>query len=283
MLELIPLALTLLTLIGYGAALSRLHRRGDRWPASRTACLVAGSLCMSAAVLPPISSHDELLPVHIGQHLLLGMTGPAFLALSAPVTLALRTLPPRPRRILLRLLHGNPAAILSAPATTAILNLGGLYALYLTGLYKAAEHNDLIHAAIHLHMFLAGSLLSWAIIGIDPIRRRSGIKAGLAALVVAGAGHDTLAKLMYAHNLPAGGGSISDRHVGSELMYYGGTLIDLALAIILMTRWYQWTGRELARTARRSTSQQQAIHNSHNWPEARREGLPRRRREVFSS
>jgi putative membrane protein len=94
MLELIPLALTLLTLIGYGAALSRLHRRGDRWPASRTACPVAGSLCMSAAVLPPISSHDELLPVHIGQHLLLGMTGPAFLALSAPVTLALRTLPP---------------------------------------------------------------------------------------------------------------------------------------------------------------------------------------------
>jgi hypothetical protein len=33
----------------------------------------------------------RILPVHIGQHLLLGMTGPAFLALSAPV--ALRTLP----------------------------------------------------------------------------------------------------------------------------------------------------------------------------------------------
>jgi putative membrane protein len=264
MLELIPLALTLLTLIGYGSALSRLRRRGDRWPASRAACLVAGSLCVSAAVLPPISSHDDLFPVHTGQHLLLGMTGPAFLALSAPVTLALRTLPPRPRRILLRLLHSNPAAILSAPATTVILNLGGLSALYLTGLYKAAEHNDLIHAAIHLHMFLAGSLLSWVIIGIDPIRRRPGIKARLAALVIAGAGHDTLAKLMYAHNLPAGSGSISDRHIGSELMYYGGTLIDLALAIILMTQWYQWTGRELARAARRSTSQQQAIHNSHN-------------------
>jgi putative membrane protein len=260
--ELIPLAVTLLTLTGYGTALSRLRRRGDRWPASRTACLVAGSLCVSAAVLPPISSNDDLFPVHIVQHLLLGMTGPAFLALSAPVTLALRTLPPRPRRAFLRLLHSNPVAAVSAPAISVIPGLGALYALYLTGLYKAAEHDDLIHAALHMHMFLAGCLLSWAVIGIDPVRRRPGIPVRLAALVVAGAGHDTLSKLMYAHNLPAGGGSIADRHMGAELMYYGGTIIDVALAIILMTQWYQSTGRALARTARRSASQQQVTHQS---------------------
>jgi putative membrane protein len=262
MLELIPLAVTLLTLIGYGTALSRLRRRGDQWPASRTACLVAGSLCMSAAVLPPISSNDDLFPVHIVQHLLLGMTGPAFLALSAPVTLALRTLPPRPRRAFLRLLHSNPVAAVSAPAISVIPDLGALYALYLTGLYKAAEHDNLIHAALHMHMVLAGCLLSWAVIGIDPVRRRPGIPVRLAALVIAGAGHDILSKLMYAHNLPAGGGSIADRHMGAELMYYGGTIIDVALAIILMTQWYQSTGRELARTARRSTSQHQATHKS---------------------
>jgi putative membrane protein len=254
MLELIPLALTLLTVAGYAAALARLRRRGDRWPPSRAVCLLAGSLCVAAAVLPPVSSHDELFPVHIGQHLLLGMAGPAFLALSAPITLALRTLPRRPRRTLLRVLHSRPVTIVSAPATAVILNLGGLYALYLTGLYNAAEHNDLIHAAVHLHMFLAGCLLSWAIIGIDPIRRRPGLRVRLAALAIAGAGHDTLTKLMYAHNLPAGGGSIANRHIGAELMYYGGTIIDIALAIILMTQWYQTTGRELRRTVRRSTS-----------------------------
>jgi putative membrane protein len=254
MLELIPLALTLLTVAGYGAALARLRRRGDRWPASRTACLAAGSLCVAAAVLPPVSTHDWLFPVHVGQHLLLGMTGPAFLALSAPVTLALRTLPRRPRRALLRALHTRPVTVLAAPAAAIIVNLGGLYALYLTGLYNAAEHNDLIHAAVHLHMFLAGCLLSWAIIGIDPIRRRPRLRARIAVLAIAGAGHDTLTKLMYARNLPAGGGSIAGRHTGSELMYYGGTIIDLALAIIVMTQWYQATGRELARAARRSAS-----------------------------
>jgi hypothetical protein len=34
-------------------------------------------------------------------------------------------------------------------------------------------------------------------------------------------------------------------------MYYGGAIIGFALAIILMTQWYQLAGRELARTARR--------------------------------
>lgn len=132
-----------------------------------------------------------------------------------------------------------------------VLDLGGLYALYLTGLYQAAEHDDLVHAAVHMHMFLAGCLLSWVLIGLDPIRRRPGTKARLAALVVAGAAHDTLAKLMYAHNLPVGGGSLASRHTGAELMYYGGTVIDLALAIVLMAQWYQASGRALARTARR--------------------------------
>ena len=252
MLELIPLALTLLAVAGYGAALARLRQRGVRWPARRTACLAVGSLCVAAAVLPPISAYDEIFPVHVTQHLLLGMTGPAFMALSAPVTLALRALPPPPRRTLLRLLHSRPAVILSAPATAVILDLGGLYALYLTGLYHAAEDNDLIHAAVHLHMFLAGCLLSWAIIGIDPVHRRLGVKTRLAVLVIAGAGHDTLAKLMYARDLPVGGGSITGRHAGAELLYYGGTIIDLVLAIIVMTQWYQATGRELARTARRA-------------------------------
>jgi putative membrane protein len=52
-----------------------------------------------------------------------------------------------------------------------VLDLGGLYAPYLTGLYQAAEHDDLVHAAVHVHMFLAGCLLSWALIGVDPVRR----------------------------------------------------------------------------------------------------------------
>ena len=254
MLELTPLALTLAALAGYGTGLHRLRRRGARWPATRAAAMLAGSFCTAAAVLPPIAGHDELFPVHVGQHLLLGMAAPAFLALSAPVTLALRTLPRRPRRMLLRLLHGFPAAVLAAPATAVLLDLGGLYALYLTGLYQAAEHDDLVHAAVHLHTFMAGCLLSWAVTGLDPVRRRPGTWVRLTALIIAAAGHDTLAKLIYARNLPAGGGPIASRHTGAELIYYGGTVIEVALAAVVMAQWYLASGRALARTRRRSQS-----------------------------
>jgi hypothetical protein len=30
-------------------------------------------------------------------------------------------------------------------------------------------------------------------------------------------------------------------------MYYGGTVIDMALAVVIMTQWYAATGRALAR------------------------------------
>ncbi len=40
---------------------------------------------------------------------------------------------------------------------------------------------------------------------------------------------------MYAWMLPAGGGPAADRRLGAELMYYGGTGIDVALAVIVMT------------------------------------------------
>jgi len=120
--------------------------------------------------------------------------------------------------------------------------------------YRPAEHDDLVHAAVHMHMFLAGCLLSWALIGVDPVRRRSDTGIRLTVLIIAGAGHDTLAKLIYARNLPAGGGSIVSRHTGAELMYYGGTVIEVGLAAIVMAQWYLVSGRALVRTRRRSQS-----------------------------
>ena len=265
MLELIPVVLTAATLIGYLTGLRQLRRRQIRWPIGRTACLLAGSACVMVAVLPPMALHDELFPVHISQHLLLGMAGPALLALSAPITLALRTLPLPPRRALLRLLHSRTVEIITAPATAVLLDIGGHYVLYLTGLYAHAGNNDLIHAAVHLHMFFAGCLLSWAIIGIDPIRHRPGFPTRIGVLIIAGAAHDTLSKLMYAHDLPAGGGPIADRHHGAMLMYYGGTVIDLALATVLMVQWWRVSGRILARADRRASrthaaSARSAVH-----------------------
>jgi putative membrane protein len=247
-----PLALTVLGAAGYLAGVGRLRRDGHRWPPARTACLLAGGLCVAGALLPPVSAHDEQFGVHVLQHLLLGMTGPALLALSAPVTLALRAVPRHVRRRLLTVLHSRPAMVLATPAFAVAVNLGGLCGLYLTHLYSATERSDLLHAAVHLHLFLAGCLLSWALVGIDPARRRPGVRIRLAALVVAAAGHDILSKYLYAWGLPFGGGSMAARHFGAALMHDGGTGVGVALAVILMTQWYQAEGRALLREQRRT-------------------------------
>jgi putative membrane protein len=254
MLGILPVALIAAALVGYLLGVVRLSRRGIRWPVGRTGCLLAGAVCVLVAALPPVAIHDEYFPVHVAQHLLLAMIAPAFLALSAPMTLALRTVPPSGRRTLLALMHTRLVRLLSAPVTAVVLNLGGMYVLYLTGLYAAAQESESLHAAVHMHFFLAGCLFGWTVIGIDPVRRRAGVAIRLATLIVAAAGHDILAKLMYAHELPAGAGSIGARHRGAEIMYYGGTLVDLALAAVLMAQWWHASGRELARAERRQAA-----------------------------
>jgi putative membrane protein len=248
--ELVPLVLTAAAAAGYLTGIVRLRRRGDRWPLGRVVALVAGTACVAVAVLPPIADHDESFPVHVVQHLLLGMAGPALLVLSAPVTLLLRTCSIRSRRRVLRVLHSRAAAVVVAPATAVVISLGGLAALYLTGLYARTLDDELLHAAVHLHFFLAGALLSWVVVGIDPMRFRPGVGARVATLITAGAGHDVVAKLLYARGLPAGGGAPGARRLGAELMYYGGTVIDLALAVVVMAQWWRVSGRALAREAR---------------------------------
>ena len=85
-----------------------------------------------------------------------------------------------------------------------------------------------------------------AVTSFGPVRRRPGTWIRLTALIIAAAGHDTLSKLIYAWNLP-GGGHIASRHAGAELMYYGGTIIEVALAAVVMAQWYLVSGRAVPR------------------------------------
>jgi cytochrome c oxidase assembly factor CtaG len=84
----------------YIAGLVVLHRRGDRWPVSRSISFLLGGLgSIGIATMSALGTYDTVLfSIHIVQHMVLMMVAPLFLALGAPITLALRTLPTRPRR-----------------------------------------------------------------------------------------------------------------------------------------------------------------------------------------
>lgn len=225
-----------------------LASRGDRWQRHRTASVTCGLLLLAVGLLPPLAAMDDDPRVHVVQHLLVAMVAPLFLALGAPVTLALRAVRTPTRRRLLALLSSRPVRVLTWPPVVLTLDVGGLCLVYLGGLGEHAEHVPWLHALVHAHMIAAGWLFASLVAGADPVPR-PGVPGRLAMVVLAGAGHDVVAKLLYARGYGQ----------SAEIMYYGGTLVDVALAVAVLARWYTAGGRELARDGRRAAGNRSLV------------------------
>lgn len=223
----------------YAAAAWESRRRG-RWPPRRLVAWYAGLACAAVALIGPISTAAHTsFTAHMVGHLLLGMAAPLLLVLGTPVTLALRSLPTAKARFLVRLLRSPLARIITHPVVAAALNAGGLWALYTTWLYGAMHTSAVLHAVVHIHIFVVGYLFTAALIGRDPDPHRASVLVRAAVLLVFIAAHSVLAKWTYAH--PPAGVSPSDAEVGAQLMYYGGDLIDILLIVLLLSGWYRAT------------------------------------------
>ena len=124
-----PLVVTVWAAGLYLVGVRTLRRRGDVWPVGRTVMFVGvGMGLFYVATSSGLAAYDTtLLSVHMVQHMVLSMLVPLALALGAPVTLALRTLPPAPRRWLLAVLHSRVAKVLSFPPLTLLLYVCLLY------------------------------------------------------------------------------------------------------------------------------------------------------------
>jgi putative membrane protein len=228
------LAAAALLAIGYAILAARQHRDGRGWNGWRTASFLGGTVLLALAAVP--ASHGGF-PGHMGQHLLIGMLAPTGLALGAPVTLFLRGVPPRWGRACGRALRHPVTRVSTHPATVLLLNLGGLVALYTTPLYQVTTHNETAHHLVHLHFLVAGYLFAWLIAGPDPAPHRPGVPTRLVLLGVAIAVHATLAQLMYAGIGVTVQVPLAERRIGAELMYYGGDIAELLLAIALLSSW----------------------------------------------
>ncbi|MEC0258710.1 cytochrome c oxidase assembly protein [Paenibacillus lautus] len=214
------------------------NRNYRMWPIHRYVCWVAGMLCM---VLPLIGPLARLAPanftIHMLGHLLLGMLGPLLIAFSAPMTLLLRSTPVPIARQITRLLKSKPAQIIVHPAVATLLNIGGLWILYTTGLFMAMHHNLLLQIFVHIHVFAAGYLFTVSLIYVDVAPHRRSFQARAIILMIAIAGHGILSKYLYAH--PPDGVSSEQAQLGGMLMYYGGDAVDLILVFWLCMQWYR--------------------------------------------
>lgn len=216
----------------------------SRRDAGRRAAALVALVALVAAVVLLRAGHASF-PTHVAGHLLLAQVAPLALAWSAPVTLALRRSDPPRRRLLVRLLRSRPLGLVTAAPVLLALHVGGMYAFYLTGLFHLAHAHPWLNLLVHVHMFLAGYLLSWYLVGADPVPSRPSTTTRLLVLLIAAGSHDVLAKLMYARLLPLHAGPAEQVQLGAQVMYYGGDAVTVLLATAVMAKWYV-SGRRTA-------------------------------------
>jgi putative copper resistance protein D len=249
----------------YLYGVSRMHRRGDRWPVNRTIFFVPlglGSfLLMTTSGLAVYD--DTLFWTHMVQHMVLAMVTPVFLALGAPITLALRTLPRNGRRRLVAVLHSRVAKVLTFPVVSGFLFIATPFALYLTGWYGATLRNPLLHDLNHIHFVVIGCLWFWPIIGLDPMPNRLPYPIRLLAVFVTMPFHAFLGVAILSQSTLIAGGyyrslhrtwgptALQDQHMAGSVLWATGDIVALVVLGALFVQWARDSDREAAREDRR--------------------------------
>jgi cytochrome c oxidase assembly factor CtaG len=258
----------------YGYGVLRLRQRGDHWPPGRTIAFVAGGIGSIAAVtVTGIEAYDDtLLSVHMIQHMVLSMVGPIFLALGAPVTLALRTLRARPRRMLLGFLHSRVIRVLTFPLVAFGIFIANPFILYFTGLYPLSLEHDWLHELIHVHFIVTGCLFFWPLLGLDPLPNRWPYPARALLMVLSVPFHTVLGLTIMQSKTLIGGdyypnlhlawsNAWSDQVVAGGILWAGGEIVSVTMLGILVIQWIRQSEREAKRIDRaldRAEAQAQA-------------------------
>jgi putative membrane protein len=174
----------------YGLAARRRSPRGRRWPPARTACFWAGLGLLALIYGSGLQVYEDQPTIHVVQHMLTMMAVPPLLVLGAPITLLLRTLAPRRRPALVRLLADPSFAMMSGPRAPLMLALDyylTMYVYQLTPLHTWSEQSTELHFIVHQYFLLCGLFFWWPIVAADPVRLRLSAVAKRVAYLVSGA------------------------------------------------------------------------------------------------
>jgi cytochrome c oxidase assembly factor CtaG len=259
-------ALGLLVVAGlYLYGVHRLRSRGDAWSSWRTVMFLGLGLgSFVVATQSALAAYDTVLfSVHMVQHMILAMLTPVFLALGAPITLAIRTLPRGGRRLILAALHSRVAKVVTFPVVAGALFVANPFALYLTGWYEATLRSGLLHDLNHLHFVLVGCLWFWPLLGLDPMPGRIPYPLRLLAVfttmplhaflgVAIMSSSTVIAEDWYADLHRSWGPSLQrDQEIGGGILWATGDLVALVVLGVLFVQWARESAREARREDRR--------------------------------
>jgi cytochrome c oxidase assembly factor CtaG/putative copper export protein len=244
-----------------------LKRQGDSWPASRTLFFVIGCLAVEFATSGGLGVYAHFaFSYHMVAHMVLGMIAPIFFILSAPITLALRTLPqgrtPDERGIrgtLIAALHSRLVSIWVNPIVALALFDGSLFVLYLTPLFGGMMQSHIGHFVMNMHFLLAGLLFFHVIIGVDPNPKRVPYLARIILLFAAMAIHAFFSVALISSTTLLDHGYFAelhrtwspdlllDQHLGGSL---GWAMGEVPIMLALVATFVLWV-RDDSREARR--------------------------------
>jgi putative membrane protein len=185
-----PLVLAVATVatLLFAQAFVRLRRRGraDHAPWTRAALFAAGVAAATLALVSPLDAigEDELLSVHMTQHLLLGDVAPALLlvALRGPLLVFLV-----PAVVLAPLARFGPLRTLLRTVTLPYVAFGlwaaNLAIWHVPAFYDAALTRPWLHDLEHT-CWLTSGLLVWTLL-VDPLAHRRLTVGGRLALAAA--------------------------------------------------------------------------------------------------
>ena len=256
----------------YLAGVRRLRRRGDAWPPGRTLAWLFGCAALLVATSSGIGRYGPaMFSVHMAEHMILSMLVPILLVLGAPVTLALRALPPAgragppgPREWLLAAVHSPWARFFTHPLVALPVFVGSYYVLYFSGLFAAALPVHGAHVFMNLHFLVTGLLFFWPLIGIDPAPRRLPPPARLGVLFASVPFHAFFGVALMSAGTVIGGAfyralalpwvtdPLRDQQTGGGLAWASGELPLLLVVIVLLVQWSRQDERSARRDDRRA-------------------------------
>ncbi|CAL9645973.1 MULTISPECIES: cytochrome c oxidase assembly protein [unclassified Streptomyces] len=258
----------LLGLALYTWGVVRLTRRGDKWPVGRTAFFFAGVLSIGLMMNTKLNDYGMVMfSVHMVQHMVISMLSPILILLGAPVTLALRALPPAgrgrkgPRELLLMLLHSRYMRIITHPVFTIPLFIASLYGLYFTPLFDFLMESKPGHIAMMVHFLAVGLVFFWPIMGVDPGPHRPGYVMRMLELFAGMPFHAFfgIALMMASQPMvgtytdpPASLGidALSDQNAAGGIAWAFSEIPSVLVLIVLLFQWYGSEQRQAKRKDR---------------------------------
>jgi cytochrome c oxidase assembly factor CtaG len=222
---------------------------GAPWSRKRTASFLGALVVILVATESVVAVYDmTLFTSHMVQHLLLIMVAAALIAMSAPLELALATIPGAPGRWLNEAAGSKFGEILGHPITGLLLYAIFIPATHLTSLFNLMLTHMWVHHLEQFGFLVVGYLFWRPVVAIEPTRHplQPGLRLVYLALAVPIDTFTGLALAMSGHEMfhayttqtrTWGGSLIGDLHAGGAVMWIGGDFLMLLAMIPVAVEW----------------------------------------------